>query len=223
MTGGVCVSQPINQLCGQSHVHSVMAILYAIINLSPHVRMTLPAIQVATLANDQDCKMVGMREIINGGTTSIGAQLRRLELPGKQYLVRTKEGNAHELRQMCVHAVMATGDFPAMASLLPFKGSVSANLFDRHSNVDRRSKHYFKENSYLRPATADVPHYFQRRTYKGIKEVQRPPPPSPPPPILPLPPRPSPPLALLLTSPLPLPPMPSPCAVGRLRRRFAGC
>lgn len=38
--------------------------------------MTIPAIQLATICRDIDAKAVGMNEIINGGTTSVGAQLR---------------------------------------------------------------------------------------------------------------------------------------------------
>ena len=159
-------------------MHSVMAILFIIINLSPDIRMTLPAVQVATLVNDSDCKAVGMTEIINGGTTSIGAQLRELQNPAL-FTVLSQDGRVHEDRFLSFHAVAATGDFPAMASLLPFKSSVAAHRFDRHSNVDQRSKHYQKANSFLRPDTEGVPHFFERRTYASIKQdifsISRPP------------------------------------------------
>lgn len=65
-----------NPLGGQSYLHSVNATLYTYINLHPSIRMTIPAIQVATIAMDVDVKAVGMVEILTGGTTSFGAQVR---------------------------------------------------------------------------------------------------------------------------------------------------
>ena len=51
-------SQPINHLSGQAHLHSTLAIMYGIINLKPSMRMSLPALQLATLARDTDSKLV---------------------------------------------------------------------------------------------------------------------------------------------------------------------
>ena len=76
----VCL-QPINHLSGQSTVHSTLAVLYAIINLKPSLRMSIPALQIATICRDADAKLVGMNEIINGGSTSVGAQLRKFRVP----------------------------------------------------------------------------------------------------------------------------------------------
>ena len=90
-----------------------------------------------------------MNEIINGGTTSIGAQLRRLQhasiVPDPFRTSDTGE------RLMTVHAVIAAGDFPAIAALLPCKGSVSAHRYDRKSTQDNTSYLYGETFSLLHP------------------------------------------------------------------------
>eukprot|EP00965_Chrysotila_dentata_P067128 2221821-Pleurochrysis_carterae.AAC.1 len=67
-----------------------------------------------------------MAEVINGGTTSVGAQLRRL-LNGTQINLRKQGGIGHAVRDVQFHCVLATADYPAAASCLPFKGSTSAH------------------------------------------------------------------------------------------------
>ena len=142
-------AQPVNQLSGVAHSHSVMIVMYAIINLHPGSRMSAPAIQVACIVNDHTAKEVSMNEIINGGTTSIGAQLRRLQHASSvSDPFRTSDTGE---RLMTVHAVLAAGDFPALASLLPSKGSVSAHLYDRKSTLDQTSDVYGKPFSLLHP------------------------------------------------------------------------
>eukprot|EP00965_Chrysotila_dentata_P240871 6203957-Pleurochrysis_carterae.AAC.2 len=157
-----CDLQPVNALHGQAHSHSILAVMYSILNLKPSMRMCMPAIQLATLTRDKDAKAVGMVEVINGGTTSVGAQLRRL-LTGSKMHLRQQDGIGYAGRDVQFHCVLATADFPAMAALLPFKSSTSAHQFDRHSNIDQRSDEYGKPNSFLhhRPG---LPHNFARRT-----------------------------------------------------------
>eukprot|EP00965_Chrysotila_dentata_P118507 3917933-Pleurochrysis_carterae.AAC.1 len=62
----VCVprktAKPVNALHGQAHSHSIMAVMYCILNLHPTIRMSIPAIQVATLTRDIDAKAAGMVE-----------------------------------------------------------------------------------------------------------------------------------------------------------------
>lgn len=146
--------QPINHLSGQANAHSVLAVLYAIINLHAASRLSTHAIQVASLVNDNDAKLAGMDEVINGGTTSVGAQLRRLQTPtpiddpfAEELQVTGDEPKRHHT----VHAVAVSGDFPAIAALGPWKGSVSAHCYDRKSTLDQRSEHYGKPFSLLKP------------------------------------------------------------------------
>ena len=165
-----CRAQPINHLSGQANQHSTLAILYSILNLKPSLRMTIPAIQIATLCRDIDSKEVGMDEIINGGTTSVGAQLRKFQHPTDPVDIRTPAGTI-EKRAFTVHAPLATGDFPAMAAMLAVKGSTSAHRYDRLSTIDQRSPHYGKPNSMLRPNTPGIPSWFKRVTHEDVDEV----------------------------------------------------
>ena len=99
-----------------------------------------------------------MYEVINGGTTSLGAQLTKWRVerpvPDPFGLMAT--------RPMSIHAVIASGDFPAMADMLPFKGSVSANQYDRKSTIDQRSEKY--EEPFSLWQAGDDPEAFRRRT-----------------------------------------------------------
>mmetsp|Transcript_56390 Transcript_56390/g.122785 ORF Transcript_56390/g.122785 Transcript_56390/m.122785 type:complete len:96 (+) Transcript_56390:1113-1400(+) len=95
--------------------------MYCILNLKPSMRMAIPAIQVATLTLDIDSKGAGMMEVINGSTSSVGAQLRRL-LAGTRLNLRKQGGIGHAERLVQFHCVLATADYPAAASCLPFKG-----------------------------------------------------------------------------------------------------
>eukprot|EP00965_Chrysotila_dentata_P025978 861726-Pleurochrysis_carterae.AAC.1 len=160
---------PVNALHGQAHSHSILAVMYCILNLRPSMRMCIPAIQLATLTRDVDAKSCGMVEVINGGTTSIGAQLRRFAA-GVRVCLRKQGGIGHADRDLQVYCVLATADFPAMAAMLPTKGSTSAHQYDRHSDIDQQSKHYGEPNSFLshRPG---LPHHFQRRTMQGVRAV----------------------------------------------------
>jgi hypothetical protein len=117
--------------------------MYAVINLQPNVRMSLLTIQVASLLYDHDAKVAGMVETINGGTTSVGAQLRERQHPVTVKMRKVSfeaDGDGHykmtigkgrEDRPFTVTCPLATGDFPAMASWLPTKGSTSAHRYDR--------------------------------------------------------------------------------------------
>jgi hypothetical protein len=158
-------AQPINQLSGNSNEHNILAILYAIINLHPANRMSAPALQLASVCNNHDAKAAGMYEVINGGTTSLGAQLTKWRVerpvPDPFGLMAT--------RPMSIHAVIASGDFPAMADMLPFKGSVSANQYDRKSTIDQRSEKY--EEPFSLWQVGDDPEAFRRRTKKDIEDV----------------------------------------------------
>jgi hypothetical protein len=167
--------QPINQLSGQAHPHSILAILYAILNLSPALRMSTCTVQVASLLNDHDAKEVGMDEVINGLETSIGAQLAAFEKLSKPVQVRNREGTGVETRQMSIHGVLYAADFPAAASMLAAKGSTSAHRYDRKSTIDQRSERYGEPFSLLdpKPASAvdDEDPAFRRLTHDEFREV----------------------------------------------------
>ena len=125
--------------------------------------MSAPAIQLASVCNDSDAKDAGMWEVINGGTTSIGAQLRKWQhaqlVPDPFQLMSE--------RPMTIHCVVAAGDFPAMASMLPFKGSTSAHQYDRKSTLDDRSPKYETPFSLLDPEHDG----FKRRDMRDIVEA----------------------------------------------------
>ena len=121
-------------------MHSIEAVMFAIINLEPSVRMSLLSIQVATLLYDYDAKQAGMVEVFNGGTTSVGAQLRERQQPCTVKMRKVQfESDGHgsytmdlskpgrEDRPFTVHAPFAVGDYPAQAATLPCKGSTSAH------------------------------------------------------------------------------------------------
>ena len=135
--------------------HNTLAILYSIVNLEPRVRSSLKRIMVACLCRDADAKAVGMVEVMNGGSTSLGAQLRELATPTKLRL-RARSGFGDEDRLVTVHAPLFTADFPQAAAFLPTKGSTSAHCYDRHSDMDQRSEHYGEKNSFLRKGAGPV-------------------------------------------------------------------
>ena len=165
--------QPINQLSGQANHHSILAVLYAVVNFHHSTRLSTHAIQVATIVNDHDAKLASMDEVINGGTTSLGAQLRRLDTPtlvkDPFRTLMPDTGDAAPTRPMTVHAIAVAGDFPAMASMGPWKGSVSAHCYDRKSTLDQRSDEYGKPFSMLapRPQQGDF-QSFRRLTLRDI-------------------------------------------------------
>ena len=175
MLAALSCRQPINQLSGQAHPHSILAILYAILNLSPALRMSTCTVQVASLLNDHDAKEVGMDEVINGLETSIGAQLAAFEKLSKPVQVRNREGTGVETRQMSIHGVLYAADFPAAASMLAAKGSTSAHRYDRKSTIDQRSERYGEPFSLLdpKPASAvdDQDPAFRRLTHDGFRAV----------------------------------------------------
>ena len=103
--------------------------------------------QVVTLVNDADAKRVGMVEVINGGTTSFGAQMRAFQTP-VPITIRSADGRSHETRGMSMHCVTVTGDYPAINSLLPSKCSVKAHCFDRHSTLDQESASLLPPHNY---------------------------------------------------------------------------
>ena len=138
-----------NQLSGVAHDHEMLFVGCAVINLSPTIRMTIPCVIVVTLVNGKYAKDVGMVEIINGGSTSLGAQLREFYTPQRR-LLRSRDGKSRIERDLGIYAVCGVADFPAHASWGPFKGSVSARSWDRLSNIDDQHEHYWEANSLLR-------------------------------------------------------------------------
>ena len=112
-------------LTGHLQPHGILAILFAIINLKPSLRMSLPALQVAALCYDHEAKAAGMVDVFNGGETSPGAQLKRFQHP-HPVTVRCP-GGGYEKREMTIHAPLFAGDYPAVASMTPCKGSTSAH------------------------------------------------------------------------------------------------
>ena len=141
--------QPVNHQSGQAIQHGTFTICYIVTNLKPHLRMNANAVQLLTVVNDQDAKKNGMHEIFNGGETSCGAQLRRLQTPVTAK-VRSLAGG-YEQRGVSVYALGASADYPQFASTTPMKGSTSAFRYDRKSTIDQRFKHYGEPFSLLRP------------------------------------------------------------------------
>lgn len=132
--------------------------------------MSIPAIQMATLACDADAKLVAMDEIINGGTTSVGAQLRKFEKPCEPVDMINPSGKV-EKRAFSATCPLAAGDMPATSSVLAVKASTSAHRYDRMSTLDQRSPHYGEPNSLWRPDTPGIPSNFKRVTHEDVKKV----------------------------------------------------
>ena len=140
--------------------------MVAVLNLKPQVRNTLPALHIITVCADSDCKAVGMAEVLNGGTTSLGAQIRAHAIAQKMKL-RDPTGFGSSEHDVDFRAVAFTGDFPEMASMLPAKGSTSAWLYDRLSNIDSRTKEYVERKSFslLREGMSHVTSHVTRDSY----------------------------------------------------------
>ena len=159
----MCIcAQPVNQLSGIANQHSVLAILYSVINLDRMTRMSTSALGVLTLVNDQAAKLATMYEVLNGEPSSAGAQLRRLQyeqtVPDPFSIMPTRGFSVY-----CTHAA---GDFPAIASMLPNKASVSAHRYDRKSTIDQRHPEYGN------PVDLSDPHGpFRRVTYQDIADT----------------------------------------------------
>ena len=151
-TCAACRAQPVNINNGNANSHSILAILYAIINLDPYTRTSPNAIQIATLVNEHDAKRSGMTAIMNDGESSVGAQLRVLQ--HSQPAVMRSPSGAPETHPLSVHCPVYTGDLPAVGSITPCKGSTSAHRYDKNSTLDQRSPHYLKPFSLLRPRAA---------------------------------------------------------------------
>ena len=73
--------QPARMLSGQVVDHGVLIVMVAMINLHPSIRMSLRTLQPVTFCYQTDAKAVGLLEVLHGGTTSIGAQVRRCTAP----------------------------------------------------------------------------------------------------------------------------------------------
>ena len=127
-------------------------------------RLSAPALQVACIVNDHDAKIAGMNEVINGGETSLGVQLRRLQTPYARPDPFLKSDTG--MREQRVHCVAVAGDFPAMAAMLPSKGSTSAHRYDRKSTLDQTSDLYDKPFSLLHPQGEGA---FRRLTYDDFR------------------------------------------------------
>ena len=105
------------------------------------MRTSHKALQVACIVSEHDAKTAGMDEVLNGGQTSIGAQLERLRVPTER-MVRPVTGAGAVPRHMAWYAVAYAADFPAAAMALAAKGSTSAHRYDRKSTIDQRHPDY---------------------------------------------------------------------------------
>lgn len=161
-------AQTTRSLSGMLHDHSLLGVMYCIINLHASVRMSAPALQIATVVNEHDAKATGMDEVLNGGSTSIGAQLRAL---GQQHETTVRLASGTMPRQVSYHAVCYAADFPAAAAGLASKGSTSAHRYDRKSTIDQRSPSYNTTEpvSLLHPREGG----FKRVTYKMFHRYVR--------------------------------------------------
>ena len=137
--------------------------MYSIINLHPSLRMSATALQVATLVNGHDARLCGWDEVLNGGTTSIGAQLCRLMVQ-HEVVLRLPSGMGTMKRKMAYHAVAFAADFPAAAMGLASKGSTAAHRYDRKSTIDQTHEAYQERQSFslLHPEKGG----FRRLTYE---------------------------------------------------------
>ena len=124
--------QPAHMMTGHLQPHSILAILFAIINLKASIRMSLPGLQVASLCYDHEAKAAGMVDVFNGGETSPGAQLRIFQHPHSVTVRSPGHGYGCETRDMTMHAPLFVGDFPATAAMTPAKGSTSAHRCRLH-------------------------------------------------------------------------------------------
>ena len=124
--------------------------------------MSATALQVATIVNGHDAKLATWDEVINGGETSIGAQLRRLMVQ-KTVFLRRPSGLGVAPRNMAYHCVAFSADFPAAAMGLASKGSTAAHRYDRKSTIDQTTEAYAERASFslLNPEKGG----FQRITY----------------------------------------------------------
>ena len=107
---------------------------------------------------------------MHGGTSSVGAQIRRRRKPIKLRL-RDESGHQYIDKPTSYHAFGATADYPAFGEGVPAKGGTQGYMCDRLSNLDSRSMHYGKPSSLLRKNDPSVPSYFERRTRAGVDEA----------------------------------------------------
>ena len=68
-------------LSGQMIDHGIVVVSVGIINLHPSLRMSVRTLQPVTFAYQSDVKAVGMVELLHGGVSSLGAQIRRRNEP----------------------------------------------------------------------------------------------------------------------------------------------
>ena len=170
----VARAQPVNHQSGQAIQHGTLVICYIILNFEPWLRMNANAIQLLTVVNEQDAKRAGMNEVFNGGSTSAGAQLRKLQTP-EPARVRALSGGLED-RGMSIYAMGFAADYPQYASQVPMKGSTSAYRYDRKSTIDQRFKHYGEPFSLLQPEKTRCgccpPSDWPRRlTYRDISDA----------------------------------------------------
>ena len=159
-------AQNINQLSGVATDHATFALLYTVLNLSPSCRMSQHGIHVATLVNEKVAKAVGMDEVVNGGGSSIGAQLRKLQHLSSAN-VKSEDGRCVVRKDMSVHATHAAADFPAFASMTFAKASTSAYRYDRKSDLDQRAETYGDPFSLVCPQQGG----FKRLTYSTLRGI----------------------------------------------------
>jgi hypothetical protein len=128
--------------------------------------------QPITFAYQSDLKAVGLKEVMHGGTSSVGAQIRRRHKP-LELRLRDRSGLGYIKKPTSYHLLGATADFPAFGEGIPAKGGVQGYMPDRLSNLDTRSPNYGMPSSLLRKEDASVPSYFERRTKAGVAAAVR--------------------------------------------------
>ena len=157
-------------LSGQMIDHGIVVVSVGIVNLHPSLRMSVRTLQPVTFAYQSDVKAVGMVELLHGGVSSLGAQIRRRNEP-KPLRLRDASGKNYVDKPTSYHLVAGTADYPAYAEGVPTKGGTQAYQYDRLSNIDTRSEHYGKAHSLLRTNVPGIPSYFKRRTSESVDEV----------------------------------------------------
>ena len=157
----------VNALGATASQHNIGIISYAIANLPAALRMSLHYIQVACVFYAPDMKRYGADAIMSGskgaGGSSPGAGLRLLDQGMSVELPCATDTGVQRLpvsiRAWCI---CLAGDFPAIASLVGSKGSVSAHCFCRECNLNAEHDGYGLPNSFMHANTQFAHRYTPR-------------------------------------------------------------
>lgn len=147
--------------------HNYAMFYYALVNLSPAVRMSLKYIQLVTVCYSSDLKRFGPSKILGGGTddpwdgTSCGASLRRLDRGVEMDL---KFNGQYETRPVHCWAIWLSADFPARGKLSPYAESTASKAFDGKSNYHSERPGAQFPTSYMADENLDLDHFFQERS-----------------------------------------------------------